>query len=247
LNYLENIQVVIKDAAGRFIWLSDNVARRYGFTETSEMVGSDVFASNPPRLAKMYHRDDMEVMRSGKPLLRKIELVFDERGLLKWHVTNKNPLRDRRGEVIGLIVIIQEYPGRDDLPVLGELRSVVAHVFAHLADHLSPSDLAEVAGVSRRQIERRFRDSAGMSPVEFITRARLDEACRRLRDTDQSIAKVAAGVGFYDQSALSRLFRKYLGVSPREFRRARSRLAIEDVALRQKDVAAERDFRAQNG
>jgi len=121
-----------------------------------------------------------------------------------------------------MIVVIQEYPGREHLPVLGELRSTVAYVFAHLAEPLRPSHLAEVVGVSQRQIERRFRDAAGMSPTEFIIRARLDQACRRLRDTDESIAKIAAGLGFYDQSALSRLFRKYLGMSPRDFRKARS-------------------------
>jgi AraC-like DNA-binding protein len=222
LNYLDNTQVVVKDAAGRFVWLSDNVARRYGFAEGADMVGSDVFATNPPRLAKMYHCDDLEVLRSGRPLLGKIELVFDPRGMLNWHVTNKVPLQDRRGKVIGLIVLIQEYPGQQDLPVAGDLRAMVAYIFAHLAEPLRTSHLATVAGVSSRQVERRFRDAAGMSPTEFILRARVGEACRWLRDTDEPIVKIAAHVGFYDQSALSRCFRKYLGMPPREFRKARA-------------------------
>jgi AraC-like DNA-binding protein len=222
LNHLDDLQVVIKDAAGRFVWLTDNVARRYGFAHALEMVGSDDFASNPTRLARMYHRDDMEVIRSGKPLLGKIEPVFDPCGLLKWHVTSKFPLRDRRGRVAGLIVIIREQSVRADGLFLGDLQPVVAYVHAHLAERLCTSDLAKVAGVSRRQIERRFRDAAGMSPAEFINRARLDEACRHLRETEDSIAKISGDVGFYDQSALSRLFRRYLGVSPRDFRKARS-------------------------
>ena len=93
LNQLPNTRVLVKDAAGRFVWVSDNVPRRHGFAEPAAMVGLDDLAINPPRLAKAYRRDDREVMESGRPLLGKVELAFDEGGILSWHVTNKLPLR----------------------------------------------------------------------------------------------------------------------------------------------------------
>ncbi len=119
LNQLGNVRVVVKDAAGRFVWVSDNASRRHGFAEPSEMVGLDDVAINPPRLVKKYRRDDLQVLRSGRPLLGRIELAFDERGMLKWHVTNKLPLYDHGGACIGLIATIQEYPGVQNLPVFG--------------------------------------------------------------------------------------------------------------------------------
>ena len=51
-------------------------------------------------------RDDREVLRTGRPLLDKREPAFDERGMLNWYVTNKFPLRDRRGKIIGLVAMI---------------------------------------------------------------------------------------------------------------------------------------------
>jgi AraC-like DNA-binding protein len=222
LNQLGNVRVVVKDAAGRFVWVSDNASRRHGFAQPSEMVGLDDVAINPPRLVKKYRRDDRQVLRSGRPLLGRIELAFDEQGMLNWHVTNKLPLCDRDGTCIGLIATIQEYPGVKNLPVFDrELRAVVEHIFAQLGEPLCVADLAAMAGVSRRQLERRFRNATGMSPTDFIIRARLDEACRRLREGSQSIGKIALDLGFYDQSAFTRLFRRHLGTTPSDFRQTR--------------------------
>ena len=206
------------------MWVSDNLARRFGFANPAEMVGLDDEAINPPQLVKMYRRDDLEVMRSGRPLLGRIELCFNERGMLDWNVTNKLPLCDAGGKVIGLIATIQEYPGMQRLPVFGgELRPVIEYIFAHLGQPLHVSQLAAIAGVSCRQIERRFRNATGMSPTDFIIRARLDEACRRLREGSESIGRIALDLGFYDQSAFTRLFRRYLGTTPSQFRQTRCR------------------------
>lgn len=222
LNHLSNIGVVVKDAAGRFVWISDNLARRCGFDAASEMVGLDDFAFSPPRLAKMYRRDDREVIRSGRPLLGLVEMVFNEQGMLDWNVTNKLPLRDGDGKVIGLIATIQEYSGVRHPPFVGgDLKAVIEYIFGHLGEPLHVSQLAAIAGVSCRQVERRFRNAAGMSPTDFIIRARLDESCRRLRESSDSIGKIALDLGFYDQSAFTRLFRRHLGITPSEFRQTR--------------------------
>lgn len=142
--------------------------------------------------------------------------------MLNWYVTNKLPLRDRTGRVIGLIATIQAYRGLEQLPMFGaELRGVVEFIYAHLDQPLHVPQLAALAGVSSRQIERRFRDAVAMSPKEFIVRARLDEACRRLRESSTPVGRIAIELGFYDQSAFTRLFCKHLGMTPREFRKAR--------------------------
>ena len=95
---------------------------------------------------------------------------------------------------------------------------VVEHVFADLGEPRHVAELAAMAGVSPRQIERRFRNATGISPTDFIIRARLDEACRRLRDGSDPIGKIAIDLGFYDQSAFTRLFRRHLGTTPDAFR-----------------------------
>lgn len=224
LNHLSNTYTVIKDAAGRFVWLSDNLARCFGFGEAAAMIGLDDFALSPKRLARQYQRDDQEVLRSGRPMLGKVELVLNERGMLDWNVTNKLPLRNGNGEIIGLIATIQKYSGLRHLPIFGgELRAVVEHIDAHLNEPVRIARLAAIAGVSCRQMERRFRNATGMSPTDFVIRARLDEACRRLQSGGQSIGRIAKDLGFYDQSAFTRLFRKHLGTTPGEFRKTHGR------------------------
>lgn len=227
MNHLANTCVAVKDTAGRFVWVSDNLTHRLGFTDPAELVGLDDFAISPPRLATAYRRDDEIVMSSGQPLLGRIELVFNDTGMLDWYVTNKLPLRDGHGRCIGLILTIQEYPGAQHLPALdGELRPVIDHIFAHLGEALQMSQLASLAGVSSRQLERRFRNVAGLSPKDFIMRARIEEACRRLREGNTSIGQIALDLGFYDQSAFTRLFRRHLGTTPSEFRRTCCRTAV---------------------
>lgn len=222
LNHLANTRVVVKNAAGRFVWVSDNMPGRHGFASAADMVGVDDSAFNPPRLVKAYRRDDLQVLRTGQPLLEKVELAFDERGILTWCVTNKHPLRDRRGKVIGLVITLQDYSGSQGLPIFDDdVRAVVEYVLAHLGQRLSVPELAVKAGVSARQLERRFRGATGTSPTGFILRARLGEACRRLRASNEPIHSIAIDVGFYDQSAFTRLFHKHLGVTPSQFRHCR--------------------------
>jgi AraC-like DNA-binding protein len=228
MNHLSNTVVVVKDYEGHFVWVSDNLARRCGFAGGSEMVGLDDLVICPPRLVKTYRRDDLEVMESGQPLLGRIEPTISDLGMLDWSVTNKFPLRDDTGKVIGLILTIQKYSGVHRVPVFSsELREAVEYIFAHLAEPLNVSQLAAIAGVSCRQIERRFHNATGMSPTDFITRARLDEACRRLRNGSDPIGRIALDLGFYDQSAFTRLFRRYLGTTPSEFRQTRRRDTAE--------------------
>ncbi len=224
LGSLGNTRTVIKDAAGRFVWVSDNVPRHHGLASADEMVGLNDDDINPPRLAKKYRTDDLCVLRSGAPLLGRVELAFDERGMLNWYVTNKIPLRNGTGKIVGLVATIQEYAGIRNLPMFGvELRPIVEFICGHLSEPLNMPKLAALAGVSARQVERRFRNAIGMSPTQFLIRVRLDEACRRLRATNEPLSTIATDLGFYDQCAFTRLFRRHLGVPPGEYRLTRGR------------------------
>jgi len=84
----------------------------------------------------------------------------------------------------------------------------------NLSDKIVLDQLAQLCGLSRYQFLRRFEKTAGVTPHAWLTRLRLENACKLMRHTDDSIARIAADVGFYDQSHFNRAFRQAYGVPP---------------------------------
>lgn len=81
------------------------------------------------------------------------------------------------------------------------------------------ADIAAEAGVTPSYLARAFRLHYGSTPADYVRGLRVEHAQRRLRDSDIPIARLAREAGFSDQSHLSRIFKRYTGQTPGEFRR----------------------------
>ena len=79
---------------------------------------------------------------------------------------------------------------------------------------------AREVGLSAFHFLRLFRDVLGVTPHQYLVRARLRHAARLLAEEDRSITDIALDVGFADLSNFVRTFHRAAGVSPRGFRRA---------------------------
>ena len=79
--------------------------------------------------------------------------------------------------------------------------------------------LAEEVGVHPAHFSRAFRQHYGCTPVEYMRRLRLDAACQMLVTTVESGAVIADQCGFSDQSHMTRVFSKCLGMTPADYRR----------------------------
>ena len=103
----------------------------------------------------------------------------------------------------------------DTVAVEDELVSwAVAMIREQACQGLTAQRLAELAGVSRWMIERRFRALVGHSIHDDIARIRLGEAERLVRTTQLSMKEVAARSGFHSVSYLTTAFRRKLGTTP---------------------------------
>ena len=80
------------------------------------------------------------------------------------------------------------------------------------------ADCAAEAGVHPAHLARAFRQHFRVSVGTYLRRLRLQLAADRLRATDTSIASIAHEAGFADQSHLTRLFKRHLGVTPQQHR-----------------------------
>jgi transcriptional regulator of acetoin/glycerol metabolism/AraC-like DNA-binding protein len=98
------------------------------------------------------------------------------------------------------------------------MRRVREYVDAHLGGSMDLATLAGVAGVSIHHFARGFKQSAGVTPHNYLTQKRVERAQDLLGNTDLSLSEIALAVGFSDQSHLARHFRQMLGVTPGQFR-----------------------------
>jgi AraC-like DNA-binding protein len=174
-------------------------------------------------MAQAYVHDDEQIYATGKPLLNRVELWFDSQGMPDWFLVNKLPIRSRSGKIIGIMGFSQNYEGRAKLlEPFGGIARVVMHIRRNFLADLTVAELARRAGMSSRQLERRFKAAFGVSPQQFLIKTRLLAACRALRETDKTMAEVAMVCGFTDQSGFSRHFRQHFAMTPSQFRRCRT-------------------------
>ncbi len=86
------------------------------------------------------------------------------------------------------------------------------------AERIDIAQAAKLAHLSQPQFMRLFREVTGMTFIAYLTRVRLTQALRLLRETERSVAEIAASAGFSDQSYFDRRFRHAFGRTPRECR-----------------------------
>lgn len=107
------------------------------------------------------------------------------------------------------------------LPAGDAVADAMRHALDHLGDPALDVDrLAAVAHVSRRTFDRRFREAAGCSPLQWLLHQRVLHAQELLSATELTIDGVARAAGFADGVAMRPHFRRILGVSPQAYRAA---------------------------
>jgi AraC family transcriptional regulator len=94
----------------------------------------------------------------------------------------------------------------------------MAFMRAHLRDELSRETVATHAGLSVSHFSHLLRQKVGRSFSDLLRQYRVDRAGELLRRGSLELAQVAVECGFCDQSHFTRVFRRYTGASPRQYR-----------------------------
>jgi len=108
-----------------------------------------------------------------------------------------------------------------------QIRKVTSHVEAHLDRPIRNEDLAALVRLTPSHFGRAFRNSFGEPPHEYVIRRRIERAQGLMLSSDVSLSEIALDCGLADQSHLTRLFRRLVGESPRDWRRARISVPAE--------------------
>jgi len=216
---LPEIAFYLKDKESRFVALNRKTCEYLGVSQEEDALGKTDHDFFPEESADAFRSDDFAVMESGQPIENRIQ-PYPYPGSDRMVVTSKIPLRNEKGEVIGVAGFSREV---DRL----RGRSGTADQFAEALDYLKKNfnepmntpELAKIAGMSVSQFERRFRRGLGSSPRQYLLRLRVDSAARLLTFTARPIAQISKECGFHDHAHFTRSFKKMMSMTPLSFRK----------------------------
>lgn len=210
---------IVKDRLSRVIAISPEAVKRMGYHDESEVLGKLPDDYLPPELAEKFREDDRWVMERGVPRLGMVEMWFHPHGGRDWISTNKYPLRNTDGGVVGIIGILQNLDIREKrFAHLGPVEEAADHIRRHLGEPLMVGEIARRTGFSERQLQRNFRKVFGQTIQQYIIASRIHAAIADLTVGGLRISEIALKYGFNDQSAFSNCFRRFTGQSPHAYR-----------------------------
>lgn len=218
----------VKDTAGRYLAINQAFADRAG-RRPNQVLGRTARDFFPADLVDAYEAQDARLLATGEPIRNELEMILRPDGSRGWYVTSKTLLRDEHGAIEGIVAV------SDDLRRGAEtgshhldrhhagLQAAIDLTRRAFAEPLKVGDLATAAGLSPAQLERATRRALGVSPKQLLIRTRIDEAVRRLDDTQSTLATIAGECGFYDQSSFTRQFQRAVGITPGAYRARQQR------------------------
>ncbi len=107
------------------------------------------------------------------------------------------------------------------------IKNAIKFIQRNFSNPIDVSDIANHVGLSRSHLYRIFMQNLSLSPNEYLTQFRINQACILLRTSGLSIGEIAGSVGFDDQLYFSRVFKKIKGVPPSHYTKE---LSINDVS-----------------
>jgi AraC-like DNA-binding protein len=128
------------------------------------------------------------------------------------------PARIRSLVCLALIEVVSIVDAAHPRAAMGMVAAAKSFLREHHAEPVKMDELAAYLGFSRARMFAMFKKATGLSPNDYLQRHRIECAREQLRRDEVSITDVALSTGFESSQYFSRVFRKYCGITPTEFR-----------------------------
>ena len=102
------------------------------------------------------------------------------------------------------------------------LTKVVNYMYENLSKELTLEDIVTYTRLSKSYINLIFKEHTKRAPLEFLTHLKIQQACKYLRLTNMFIYEISESLGYSDQYYFSRVFKKVMNISPKEYRKKRA-------------------------
>jgi AraC-like DNA-binding protein len=226
LDFLPDVLAWVKDRQGRYLWVNRAFLIQYSLDHPDEnayvtletILGKTDYDLSPAFLADQFRHDDEQVL-AGHRIINRLERLGESEDTTVWNITDKIPVVDAKGAIIGTAGISRAAgpASRLDATAPG-FGPALAYMRAHFHHEITNQQLASISNMSLRAFERQFQAAFHLTPQKFLRKLRLRIASRALMSTDQSLSEIALKYGFADQSHFSREFRRQFGRTPRDYR-----------------------------
>ena len=217
---LPDVSFFLKDRDGQFVALNRRGCEYCGVNSERDAWGKTDHDFFPRRRADEYRRDDQAVMDSGESIVNRIESAPEAEGSPRLVITSKIPLKDSDGNVVGLAGFSRQTDQLQEMSASTDrLSQVIGQMHRHPEEQISSRDLASRVGLSVSQFDRIFQRALGVSPRQYLLRVRIEAACRRLAQTNETVSHIAYEYGFHDHAHFTRSFRVVMGTTPSAYRK----------------------------
>ena len=225
-DFLEDVLAWVKDRDGRYLWVNRAFLINYALEHPNldeeicerQIVGKTDYDLSPAFLADQFRLDD-EYALAGNRVVNRIERVGELGGATGWNVTNKMPVFDAKGKIIGTAGITRVLNRAASHPGAAEgFGPALEYMRDHYQRAITNHQLAAAAKMSLRAFERQFHAGFHLTPQKYLRKLRLRIASRALIYTNESLSGIALSCGFADQSHFTREFRRQFGRTPRQYR-----------------------------
>lgn len=209
----------VKDAGGRYLAVNHSLVERHGLKNKAELLGRRPCDVCPGEFGRIPTDQDAAVLRTGRPIVERLELHWYSPHKPGWCLTTKLPRRDAAGSIIGLIGIskdVRSPVGPQEIP--SGVAAALHRLETSYADPITPGQLAYTARLPAARFARVIKRIFGLTPMQLISKTRLAAASQLLLETDRSVSRIAFECGFSDHSAFTRAFRSAMSATPSEFR-----------------------------
>jgi AraC family transcriptional regulator len=174
--------------------------------EEADLGGEVELAENCGARDPIIQQIGLALMREGESLQPAGRLYAESLGnvlavhLLR-HYSSRRPIETKSGGLAG-----------------HRLRRVREFVRENLSRDLGLAEIAEVADLSPFHFARAFKQTLGLTPHQYLTGERIEQAKRLLATTDVPLVQISLAAGFKNQSHFTTIFRRMTGMTPRAYR-----------------------------
>ena len=147
-------------------------------------------------------------------------MITNPDGGIGWYLSDKVPIRNGAGEVIGIASSSRDLQSSaDNDPRYAKLASAIDYMRQHYDEPLRIGELVVKTELSLSSFERLTRSLLKVSPRQYLTRIRVEAATKQLKHTNQALGIIALDCGFCDQATFCRQFKAITGMTAGHYRR----------------------------